>query len=296
MELQILVNHDSLARTDCDELVDDFEDCNLDLKNPQPNHSDCVDIWMQAGWMYEVFPNPHPLNDSNNVYPVLPDEFWLYEFQSPDALQTDEGAMRVTQSGLRMHQYGISGSANWAFWARDGANEYPEYVEDSTADATRHSWVKTVPRLWNQDTMVYFNNHDPSALNPSEDNSAPFDVPDGELLLPGRTVFARRQALEYRRLMRQLETVPGFGAVDNVLTTAAEQDLLDLIDDATHPCHESGECTTIRATPDELSMIVHEWLNAGHDGHGSCSSPPAVNYTTGSTRVYDAMNLNPWSL
>lgn len=96
--------------------------------------------------------------------------------------------------------------------------------------------------------------------------------------------------------MRQLESVPGVGAVDNVLTTAAEQDLLDLLLESTDICHEVGDCPSTKATPDEVSMVIHEWLNAGHDGHGSCSSPPAVNYTSGSTMVVDAMNLNPWSL
>jgi hypothetical protein len=290
MAFEVLVNHDTRAQTRCDELVDDFEQC-----GPGAAYSDCVDIWMQAGWMHNLPIQRHPLNDgTNNQHPILvPDQFWLYDFQTPDG--TDEGAMRQLQAGLLMADYGMSGSAHWAFWAvENDVGDYGQYVDDPYAGPTRHSWVKTQPALWNQDTLFYFNNADPNAPLNTLDNSAPIDVPNGELMLPGRTIFARRQALEYRRLLRQLSEVPTGGGSNKTLTQAAEDDLASLIVDAINPCHAAGNCTQNKTTPDEVSAVLHQWLNEGHDGEGSCVSPPAVLPQTTNPDVISAMNIDPW--
>ncbi len=289
MKPQILVNHNVLKRTWCDELQIDFEECD-------GAGSDCVDIWMHAGMMSDQPDQPHPFNDGNTTpWPDLDDHFWWYQFDTADG--SDEGAMRMAQSGLLLDDIGYEGFGNWTFWAADadpGFRPTP-LIDPAHRTYNLHSWVTTVPRFWNKDNSVYFApNYTPPGI-PNADASAPFDVPTGEGLIPGRTILARRQALEHFTMLRRtLDGVSG-PTQSAFLTSAAASALQALLLEATDPCHDAGDCLLGEASPDDISRVMHSWLSDGHDRTGVCSSPQPA-YYQGNADVEDALNLSPWSL
>lgn len=133
--------------------------------------------------------------------------------------------------------------------------------------------------------------------NVHPDNSANYAVPGSESFIPGRVIFARRQALEYHRLRLALQRVPHpdpFVPTPRLLTGAAVQALQDLIADAIHECHDDDSCVGERATPDDVSSVIHDWLDEGWDDLSSCDSPASLPYSGNNTKTSDALNMQPW--
>jgi hypothetical protein len=300
---KILVNHDSFGRTDCDELLVDYEYNSNGIGPYNTAVTNLTDIWMSAKWTEENPPVPHPLA---TIGPTSTDEFWWYFFDTNDV--TDLGPMRHAQSGLLMHDNGYSGHANFAFWnafpkinagAPYAGNGLPGNANNTEYNV--HSWTTTHPRFWGKDNTVYFSDHfdDVWDLNNDgiyeTDNSASFEVPNGEDIIPGRVTLARRQALEHHLMLKHMrEGIVGPSSTYQ-LSTYAESQLNSLIIQATHPCHDVGDCPSTFASPDHVSMVMHDWLT---DGYGEFESCPSV-YWIGQqypNSVYEALkNDDAWS-
>ncbi len=289
----ILVNHDSPNRTNCDELLTDYE-----FGGQSGGPPNFVDIWMSAKWMDDALPVPHPLS---TVSHTSTDEFWWYFFDTDDV--SDLGPMRHAQSGLLMHDNGYSGHANWAFWAAEPevGPGVPYVANGANTEYNVHSWVTTHPRFWKKDNSVYFADHIPAwdldgddTLEAS-DASASFEIPDGELMIPGRVTLARRQALEHHMLLKHLRNGITGPNGQYYLTTGSETDLYDLILDATDPCHDLGDCPVSYPTPDHVSAVMHQWLTRGYAEFDTCSIPQLTGHKV-PTSVKEAFNEeHPWS-
>lgn len=116
------------------------------------------------------------------------------------------------------------------------------------------------------------------------DDSAPdWDwIPDAtvEPLIPGRTLLARRQGMEFDRLQVTLDNT-GYPFL-------AEADLLALLAQATHKCHVLNTCPAF-ATVDEVNLVVHKWLDMVTP---ACTGqPPSPGYSGAKEIVTDAMAL-----
>ena len=291
-DAKILMNHDVPERTMRDELLGNFENCGTS--------SDCVDIWMQAGVMDDSMPEEHALNDG--LFPEASgDQFWWYQFGST------LGPMRYLQFGLVLDDYGFSGFANWTFWAAGKTPQSllvgPDPLSPGTPyDYTPHSWLQTVPAIWGQETSIFLPDHVTHPAWPNGDPTA-HNAPNGETLIPGRVIFARRQALEIDRLMRELGEVqhPSNPLGVRVLNAQAQSLLATLISEATDQCHDaepvallSSTCTNNQATPDEVIMVLHAWLDRGWEHLQTCPSHVPVPYTSNSGLVNTALGMHPW--
>ncbi|MFT6819886.1 MAG: hypothetical protein ACJATT_003710 [Myxococcota bacterium] len=294
---KILMNHDVPEKTMRDELLNDFEGCGI--------WSNCVDIWMQAGVMDLEFPEEHVLNDG--TWPEAPgDEYWWYQFGST------LGPMRYLQFGLVLDDYGFSGFANWTFWAASKSSQStlvgkdPLLVKDPLSPSiwytyTPHSWLQTVPAIWGQESSIFLPDHVTHPAWPNGDPTAHI-APNGETLIPGRVVFARRQALEIDRLIRELGEVerPTFPWGMRVLSSQAQLLLVDLIEEASRQCHnaEPGSlwpsCVADEATPDEVIMVLHSWLDRGWEDHKTCPIYSPSPYTSQNSLVNSALGMDPW--
>jgi hypothetical protein len=281
----ILVNHDSLNRTNCDELLVDYEYNSNDVGTNNTVVRDLTDIWMSAAWMDDDNPLPHPLS---TIGPTSTDEFWWYFFDND--IGSDLGPMRHAQSGLLMHDNGYSGHANWAFWGAlpkigagapysgNGAVDSDLSTPDNDTPYNVHSWATTRPRFWAKDNSVYFADDfyawdlDDDSTNEA-DASASFEVPDGEDMIPGRVILGRRQALEHHLLLEHVRNGITGPNGQYQLTPQAEADLDFLITQATDPCHDLGNCPPSFATPDHVSFVMHDWLTKGHSDFEECKLP-----------------------
>jgi hypothetical protein len=289
MKLQpkILVNHHPPDSNYCDFLVSDYED--------STSTRDGVDIWMQASWMSDDMPLAHPFN--NGTQPDFADEFWWYQFGS------QLGAMRYLQAGLRTPYTGFSGQAAWSFWAAHAwASNGEKYLADADPNTPAfdhppyavHSWVRTQPALWSQETSMYLSDH--ATLGnylPVPDPTA-HDTPNGELLIPGRVLFASRQALELDRTLRLVHRGEPSGNGYTPLPNGAASTLETLSIQASRSCHQDDDCTNGEATPDDVMDLTHQWLDRAYEQDASCPTAPAYEYLGTDPELKDAWEVNPW--